>query len=272
MGLADLVLIVIGVVFVGSVGVAASALSGSGGQPAPLARARRLSVWRALVTTSTALGVFAIAICLHIALPLLEGVPFVLGPLAASVAGLVAFTLMPAPSIDGAVRRRTADVAPRVLRDYSTPRQRVGFIVLACATTGVALVAGLLSKPAEDGRYICTTVFVATCPAGGPYLFPGWLFAVPALALTGLLAGAVALALRRILRAPAAAWAELGGTDRVLRRGAVRLTLRVAEAALALTTASFLLFAALPLLNARVLETGLSSGAAGVRAHRPVAA
>jgi hypothetical protein len=163
---------------------------------------------------------------------------------------------MPAPSIDGPMQRRVAIVTPRRLSDYSSPAQRSAFASIAVAAAGVALLCGVLSKPADDGRSLCPAVFADPCPAGGPYLFPGWLFAAPALMLIVLLALAVRRALRRVVDSPATAWPELSETDSALRRGAVRLVLRIANAALLLTIAMFLGIAAMPLLNAPVLDTG----------------
>lgn len=263
-GFADLALMVIGVLVV-VVGIAgALGLTRRAGEPESLWRARRVSVWRALVATGAGLGAMAVAIAVHILLPSLEAVPFMLGPLAAATVGLGAFALMPSPTIDGQVRRRVAGAVRRRLSDYSTRAQRARFVAMAVVATSVVLAAGIASKPAPDGRFICTAVFPADCSAGGPSLFPGWLFAVPALVLIAALIAATAFALRRMVDAPAAAWPALSDADAELRRNGVRMVMRIATTALMLTTALFLALAAIPLLNAEPIDTGLSADGAAV--------
>ena len=270
LGLAELTLGLVGVLFAGGIAVALIVIAGQRGEPVPLARARRWSALRALVATSTALAVFAVAVIVHIRFPLLEAAPFILGPLAAATAGLLVFAVLPAPSIDGAVRRRTAGVEPRRLADYSSVVQRTTFLVTAAITVVVALTTGILSKAAPDGRFLCTSLFPAACTAGGPYLFPGWLFAAPALILIASLVVVVHFVLRRVVTAPATAWPELSAEDVALRRSGVRLVFRVAGASLALTAALFIGLAAFPLMNAPLLDTGLAPnparyiGAAGM--------
>lgn len=176
-------------------------MSGQRGQPQPqpLVRARRVGALRSAIAVSTALAIFAVPILIHIANPVLELVPFFLGPLAAAAAGLIAFTLMPAPTIDGTLRRRTSSVKPRTLSNYSSSGQGARFGVIVGITALAAVGAGLLSKSAPDGRSLYTALFPAECTAGGPYLFPGWLFALPVLVLTGVLVLACVQALRRVI-------------------------------------------------------------------------
>ncbi|KFF59161.1 hypothetical protein JF66_13185 [Cryobacterium sp. MLB-32] len=252
----------VGILFVLTAVFAGVTISGQRGQPQPLVRARRVSALRSAIAVSTALVVFAVAILIHIDNPLLELIPFFLGPLAAAAAGLLAFTLMPTPTIDGALRRRTSSVRPRTLSDYSSSGQRARFGVVVGMTALVAVGGGLLSKSAPDGRSLCTALFPADCTAGGPYLFPGWMFALPVLAFTAVLVLASVLALRRVVDAPATAWAELSAADTALRRGGVRLVFRVASAPLALTVGLLLGTASLPFINAPVLKTGLDANAA----------
>lgn len=258
-GLADITLGMIGLLVIIALvcGVVATLMFRV--EPEPLLRARRLSVLRATVSTVSALLVFAAAVLLHIFNPLLEGVPFALGPLAATATGLAVFAALPSPTIEGAVRRRIADVQPRRFGRYASKAQRTRFVVLLGSTVVVILAAGLASKASPDGRWLCTAVFTEECTPGGPYLFPGWLFAAPALLLVAALVGTVVLAVRRVLSAPTAAWAELTEADTALRSAAVRLVLRIASAPLLLTLGIFLGAAGLPLFNARGLDTGLST-------------
>ena len=262
LGIAEMSLGLVGLLFVLTVVFAGLAMVGQRKLPQPLARARRVSALRSAVSVSTALAVFAALILVHIANPVLELVPFFLGPLAAAAAGLTAFTVLPAPTIDGALRRRTSSVTARTLSDYSSYGQRARFAANVGITVLTAVAAGLLSKSAPDGRSLCTALFPAECTAGGPYLFPGWMFALPVLLLTGVLVLATVQALRRVIDAPATAWAELSDADTALRRSGVRLVFRVASAPLALTLGLLLGTASLPLVNALVLETGLDANAA----------
>lgn len=228
-------------------------------RPAALVHARRMSVLRTTAATVSGLVVFASAVTVHILNPYLEGVPFVVGPLAATAAGLIVFAAMPPPTIDGAVRRRIANLEPRGVKNYSSPAQRRVFVTLLSVTVAVVLASGLTSKSAADGRSLCTSMFPADCVAGGPYLYPGWLFAAPALILITILVAAMVMALRRIITAPAAAWSELVDADTALRVAAVRLVLRIGSTPLVLTLGLFLGAAGLPFLNAEVLATGLTS-------------
>lgn len=261
-GFAEITLVVIGVLVVASVVAGGVSLLTQRRQPPAVVRAHRVGVVRMVTSVAAALVAFAVAVLIHIANPRLESVPFLLGLLLAAAVGLGVFSVMPVPSIDGAMRRRTASVMPRRLSDYSTVRQRATFATIASMTALIALLSGLLSKPADDGRWICPVMFSDPCLAGGPFLFPGWLFAAPALPLIGLLVVAVRHALRRVVTSPATAWPELSETDTALRRGAVRLVLRVANASLLLTSTVFLGSAALPLMNAPVLETGMTPDSA----------
>jgi len=210
------------------------------------------------------LVVFAAAVVVQILNPYLEGVPFLIGPLAATATGLTVFATLPPPTLDGAVRRRIANLEPRRFKNYSSPAQRRMFVALSGVTVAVVLGSGLTSKSAADGRSLCTSLFPADCVAGGPYLYPGWLFAAPALILIAVLLASMVIALRRIIRAPGAAWSELTDADTALRVAAVQLVLRIGSTPLVLTAGLFLGFAGLPLLNAEVLVTGLSSNGDGI--------
>ena len=228
-------------------------------RPTALRRARRMSALRTTVATSSSLAVFAVAIALHIQNPLWEGVTFAMGPLVATTTGLAVFAALPPPTIEGAVRRRGAELEQRHVNRYSSPIQRWLMFALFSVVVGAVLALGFTSKTAPDGRSLCTAVFPSECTAGGPFLYPGWLFAAPALFLIATLLAAMMLALRRIIDAPAAAWRALVEVDTALRVGAVRLVFRIASTALVLTLGMFLGAAGIPLLNAGVLETGLSA-------------
>lgn len=257
-GLADISLLLVGVLALITLGrgVASAFLAARG--PTSVRLARRVGALRTTCATMSGLIIFAIAIALHNVNPTWEGVSFLVGPLGATAFGLAVFALMPPPTIEGTVRRRSAVLQRRDFRHYSSPRQLWLFIALFGVTSVAVLASGLTSKMAPDGRWLCTAVFPAQCAAGGPYLYPGWLFAAPALGLIAALLAALILAFRRIATAPSAAWPALDEVDSALRTEAVRLVFRIGNSALLLTLGLFLGAAGLPLLNAPVLDTGLS--------------
>jgi hypothetical protein len=263
-GLAELTLGLIGALFILTImgGLVAAFLVPA--HPEALLHARRMSVLRGTAAIVTALTVFGVAVLVHMMNPPFEAVPFVMGPLASTAAGLAVFAVMPAPTIDGAVRRRGASLVPRRIQDYTSAGQRRLFVSLLSAAIAVILACGLASKARDDGRWMCTALFPSDCTDGGPFIFPGWLFAAPVLLLIVALLGTMTLALRRIITAPGAAWSELINTDSELRTAAVRMVLRIGSAPIVLTLAIFLGAAGLPLFNAEVLDTGLTSNGSAV--------
>ena len=72
------------------------------------------------------------------------------------------------------------------------------------------------------------------------------------------------VALHRIADGAEPAWAELPGVYRELRINSARVVLLVSTTAFVLTTGMALGAAGTPLLNAAVLETGLTADDAGV--------
>ena len=238
------------------------------GQKVPTAvrRAHRLRALRTSTSTLSGLLVFAFAVALHILNPSWQGVPFVVGPLAASAAGLAVFAVLPSPTIDGYVALRTAGLYQRRVRDYLSSVQRVSVLCLFALVAAFVLAAGLTSKASVEGLSLCAAVFPAACVSGGPTLYPGWTFAAPALLLIAALFAAMLLSLRRIATAPSAAWSHLTDRDAALREDAVRLVVRISVIALVLTLGMFLGAAGIPLMNAPALETGLGvDGDAGAR-------
>lgn len=258
MGFVEAALVALGVLGLALVIVSVPAMARRRGEPEAVQRARRASGRRVLASTGAALSVMAIGALVHIAAPTLEAVPFVVAPLAAASVGIAVFALMPAPTIDGAVQRRTAAGRRRELGDHLSSGQRAAFVATVALTASVVLAGGVLSKSATDGRSLCTALFPAECVAGGTTLFPGWLFAGPLLVLIAALLASTGLALRRIVDAPGATWEELATVDDELRRRGALTVLRVATTALGLTTALILGIGAAPLINARVLDTGLT--------------
>lgn len=230
-----------------------------------LDRAQRGLLLRAAVAVGLALVVFLALAIVTDRRPLLQGVLFTVAPALAMGLGLLVFALMPSAAIEGEVAVRSAALARRTPLSTLTPsRARLVSVALIAAAL-LVVVCGVLSKaPAGDGRLICTSIFTAACTAGGPYLFPGWYFALPTLGALLTLGTGGYLALWRIARVPVAAWSELRSADQVLRRNAGSMVSLVVLAAVLMNGAEFLAGAGIPLLNAPVLTTGLSTSAAAV--------
>ncbi len=258
LGLAEITLLIIGVLLVLALTLGILTRLVAPGRPLAVQRARSRSTLRSTAAVVCGLLAFALAIALHMLNPEWQGVPFVIGPLAAAAVGLTVFAALPAPTIEGAVRRRGAELEQRNVATFSTARQRIIVTSLFGVTVVTVLASGLTSRNATDGRSLCTAFFESVCTAGGPYLYPGWMFALPALTLIVALSAATVVTLHRIVSSPAAAWTELASEDRAQRTAAVRLVMRISSIALILTVGFFLGAAGIPLLNAEVLETGLS--------------
>ncbi|MGV3732653.1 MAG: hypothetical protein ACO1N6_04530 [Microcella sp.] len=228
-------------------------------RPTAAKQARSRSAVRDVASALAGLLAFAVAVAVHIANPEWQGVPFLVAPLVAATAALTVFATLPPPTIDGAVRVRHAELTPRHIGLFSSGRQRMITSLLFGVTVTAVITAGLTSGDASDGRSLCFAFYDLPCTPGGSYLYPGWMFAVPALALTATLFAATFFAVRRVVSSPAAAWPELAHEDGTQREGAVRLVLQTASVALVLTLGFFLGAAGIPLLNAEILETGLSA-------------
>ncbi|MFP7761607.1 hypothetical protein [Marisediminicola sp. LYQ85] len=262
--LTDITLVVVGSLAFIALAAAGLALVGTSRHPLVVNRARRRSALRSLVAVGVALAAFAFAVLAHRLDPRLQSIPYVLGPLVAAAAGLIAFRLMPTPSIDAPTRRRAASVDRRTLEDYSTAAQRRVFQASAVTTVLIVVVCGVLSRPSLDGRWICPSFISAPCAGGGALLFPGWMFGVPALVLSAAVALSMRAVLRQIVDAPAASWPELSPADGALRVGAIRLVYRVTTSAFVLAGAMFLGVAAFPFINAAALGDSQMSAVATI--------
>ncbi|MFP3463522.1 hypothetical protein R5O87_22010 [Arthrobacter globiformis] len=210
-----------------------------------------------------ATAVFGAALLVQMAFPAWEGVPVFVGPAAGAGSALLAFATLPAVPIEGDVSRRTADLKRRTVRELLPPGLWILTVITAIGTVAAVLAGGLSSKAAVgDGRFLCTSLFSAACPPGGPYLYPGWHFAGPTLLSLAILAAGAAAAFRRVILLPDAAWRELAGADRMLRANTTRVLVWIIMAPLLLTLGMFLGTAGVPLFNAPVLATGLSEASA----------
>jgi hypothetical protein len=232
---------------------------------AALGRAQRGLLLRVATAVVIALVVFLALAVVTDQRPLLQGVLFAVAPALATGLGLLVFALVPGAVIEGEVAVRSAQLEPRTALSMLSAR-RARLVVVAGSVVGlVVILCGLLSKaPADDGRLICTSLFIAPCLTGGPYLFPGWYFALPTLGALVILGTGGYLALWRVARVPVAAWPDLQAADHALRRNAGSMVSLVLLAAVLMTGALFLAGAGIPLLNAPVLTTGLTAEAAAV--------
>lgn len=244
-------------------GMMALPRAGAGAGSLSLRLARRNVTGRTAAALLVGAGVFAMALLVQVSFPEWQGVPVFVGPAAGAGVGLLVFGVLPAVPIEGDVSRRTAVLVRRSVREL-LPRGLRGLTFGAGAgAVAAALAGGLSSKAAVgDGRFLCTSLFTAACPPGGPYLYPGWHFAVPVLASLAVLAVGAVMAFRRVILLPAAAWPELAGSDRVLRANTARVLAWVVAAPLLLTLGMFLGAAGVPLYNAAALDTGLSDASA----------
>jgi hypothetical protein len=229
---------------------------------AALGRSQRAVFVRTTYSVLVTLVVFSAAVIAHIVFPLWQGVSFLVGPTLGTAAGLTVFALFPAVPIEGEVDRHVASLERRNSRTLASPTLRWTFVGSTVLAIAVAVACGLVSRAAPDGRFVCTALFNVPCTVGGPYLFPGWYFGVPAIIAVVLLAASTVLAFRRVMVSPGAAWPELVEADRVLRENVARLILCIGIAPLMLTAGMLLAAAGLPLFNAPVLVTGLSAGTA----------
>ncbi|MFC9336260.1 hypothetical protein [Arthrobacter sp. NPDC057009] len=189
--------------------------------------------------------------------------PLFVGPTAGAGIALLVFGVLPAVPIEGDVSRRTAVLVRRSVRELLPGGLRVLTFGAGAGAVAAALAGGLSSKAAVgDGRFLCTSLFIAACPPGGPYLYPGWHFSVPVMASLAVLAVGAAVAFRRVILLPAAAWRELADADRALRSNTAHVLAWVVAAPLLLTLGMFLGAAGVPLFNAAALDTGLSDASA----------
>ncbi len=248
-------------VLLGSVWVLATlSRAGSGVGRVALGRARRNLIGRTATALLVAAGVFAVALIVQMSFPEWQGVPVFVGPSTGAGIALLVFGALPAVPIDGDVSRRTALLVRRSVRELLPRGLRVLIVCAGVGAIAAVLAGGLLSKTAAgDGRFLCTSLFTAACPPGGPYLHPGWHFAVPVLSSLAVLAVGAAAAFRRVVLLPTAAWPELAGADLVLRANTARVVAWVVAAPLLLTLGMFLGAGGVPLFNAGALDTGLSA-------------
>ena len=227
-----------------------------------LGRSQRAAFVQTTYSVLVTLVVFGAAVVTHMVFPLWQGVSFLVGPALGTAAGLTVFALFPAVPIEGDVDRYVASFERRNSRALASRTLRWTFVGSTVLAIAVIVACGSISRAAPDGRFVCTALFDVSCTVGGPYLFPGWYFGVPAIIAVVLLAASIVIALRRVTVSPGAAWPELVEADRVLRENAARLILCIGIAPLMLTTGMVLAAAGLPLFNAPVLVTGLTGGAA----------
>lgn len=213
-----------------------------------LAAARRRAVTAVAVCAVVVLALAAISA----ALPGLVGLPLALAPACAAAAALLLYSAtpphVPAPEAD-------------LIRDASLVRRtplsfvsRAGATLIGLAAIGQAaflLFTGVTSSRDESGRYRVIEFSTADAAASsGPY--PGWFYALPLLAVTGILVAATVLALWRISSTPALGTRALIEVDDGWRRASNRIVVAVSGSALLLQFGGVALQAGLAIRRASV--------------------
>lgn len=171
------------------------------------------------------------------------GLPLMLAPGLAAVAGLLVFALTPTRMVSTGASRRSADLSPRRPWSYGPAWGFLLPLIAAAAVIAFAIVAGFASSPQPDGSYRSITVGPGT---SGPY--PGWFYGLPLIGLTVLLAAATLFALGRIASSPRSD--RFGELDRIVRVLATRVVMQLSSGALFLYFGGVLLFAGWATTNA----------------------
>ncbi|WP_104135704.1 hypothetical protein [Cryobacterium sp. Y62] len=171
------------------------------------------------------------------------GLPLMLAPGLAAVAGLLVFALAPTRMVSTGSSKRSADLLPRRPWSYGPAWGFLLPLIAAAAVIAFAIVAGFASSPTPDGSYRSITVGSST---SGPY--PGWFYGLPLIGLTVLLAAATLFALGRIASSPRSE--SFGELDRIVRVLATRVVMQLSSGALFLYFGGVLLFAGWATTNA----------------------
>lgn len=221
-------------------------------------RARSETRTRVFVTLGLSFVIFVATCALHQYGPQYYGLPLMLAPGAAAIVGLVAFALFPPVTAQSPTRRRQASLVPRRPWSYGPRWAYILPSVAAAAVVLFAIVAGLSSRPAEDGTYRTIGFELGDMTSGaGPY--PGWFYGIPLIAMTVCLLAATLLALWRISAAPAPTLESLGEADRLLRVFSARAVMKLGSGALFTYFGGVLFYAGLATTSAATFWNGANS-------------
>ena len=221
------------------------------------ARAIMLRNVGALAVAGAVLGLLNLVNHAH---PGWYGLPLMLAPGLAAVAGLLVFALTPTRLVSTGASRRSADLLPRRPWSYGPAWGFLLPLIAAAAVIAFAVIAGFSSSSQPDGSYRSITVGPGT---SGPY--PGWFYGLPVIGLTVLLAAATLFALGRIASSARSESSESSESfselDRIVRVLATRVVMQLSSGALFLYFGGVLLFAGWATTNA---ATVFAPGGGGV--------
>jgi len=207
-----------------------------------LQRARSETRVRAFVSVSMGFLIFVALWTMNQYVPESYGLPLMLAPGTAAVIGLVTFALFPPVTVESPTKRRQASLVPRRPWSYGP---RWAYVLPTVAAAGVvlfAILAGLSSRPSQDGNYRAIGFELdGTFSESSP--FPGWYYGIPLIAMTLCLLAATLLALSRISAAPRPALESFGEADRLLRVFSARIVMKLSSGALFSYFGGVLLFA-----------------------------
>lgn len=214
-----------------------------------LLRVRSEARVRALVSVGVGVLTFVALWAVNRYVPESYGLPLMLAPGTAAIAGLVAFALFPPVTVDSPAVRREASLVPRRPWSYGPRWAYVLPTVAAAAVVVFAVLAGASSRQSQDGHYRAIGFELdGTFSESSP--FPGWYYGVPLIAMTLCLLAATSLALWRISSAPRPPLESRGEADRLLRVFSARIVMKLSSGALFSYFGGVLLFAGMATTNA----------------------
>jgi len=221
-------------------------------------RARSETRTRAFVSIGLSFLIFVAVCALNQYTPQSYGLPLMLAPGIAAIVGLTAFAFFPAVTAQSPTRRRQASLVPRRPWSYGPRWAYILPSVAAAAVVLFAILAGLSSRPSEDGTYRTIGFELdGTTSESSPY--PGWYYGVPLIAMTLCLLAATLLALWRISAAPGPTLESLGEADRLLRVFSARAVMKLSSGALFTYFGGVLLYAGQATTNAATFWNGSNS-------------
>lgn len=153
------------------------------------------------------------------------GLPLALSAGACVTAGLLMFSALP-PARPYATGPASAEAVPLKARSL---RGRWTIILPATVLTAflaLVLATGITSATDSQGRYRILAVAGST-PTAAAIAYPGWTYGVPLMLVAIVLAGAMALALRRIAASPSLPDPRMAALDRKWRKISTRIVARL---------------------------------------------
>jgi len=207
-----------------------------------LQRARAETRVRALVSVGVSFLTIAALWTVNQNVPSTYGLALMLAPGTGAIIGLVTFALFPPVTVESPTTRRQASLVPRRPWSYGPRWAYILPTVAAASVVLFAILAGLSSRPSQDGNYRAIGFELdGTFSESSP--FPGWYYGIPLIIMTLCLLAATLLALSRISAAPRPTLESLGEADRLLRIFSSRIVMKHGSGALFSYFGGVLLFA-----------------------------